>query len=92
MRGSGRGLAVLLAVTSGCSSTEGCAGVGTVSSDGVLFVHKGYGDLGGASFELCARGKCTKGELRQEGISDVSLPAVAVATTAEGSPSPRRGA
>lgn len=68
------GVAVLLAVASGCSSTEGCAGMGTVSSVGVLFVHKGYGDLGGASFELCARGRCAKGELRQKGISDVSLP------------------
>jgi hypothetical protein len=38
------------------------------------FVHQGYGDLGGAFFELCARGTCTRGELRPEGITDVQLP------------------
>ncbi|MFF8021185.1 hypothetical protein ACFZDJ_08645 [Streptomyces sp. NPDC007896] len=68
------GVAALLAATSGCSQAEICAGVGTVSSVGVLFVHQGYGDLGGASFELCARGRCTKGELPQEGVTRVSLP------------------
>lgn len=83
VRGQGRGIAerravvgvaVLLVAATGCSHARDCAGVGTVSGVGVLFVHQGYGDLGGASFELCARGTCTKGELRPEGITDVKLP------------------
>jgi hypothetical protein len=68
------GVPALLVAASGCSRAEACAGVGTVAGIGVLFAHEGYGDLRGASYELCARGKCAKGELREEGITDVSLP------------------
>ncbi|MES9520289.1 hypothetical protein [Streptomyces capoamus] len=67
--------AALLAVTSGCSyGGEPCAGVGTVAGVGVMFDSQGYGDLTGASYELCARGTCAKGTLRHERISHVRLP------------------
>ncbi|MEV5178021.1 hypothetical protein AB0L10_45135 [Streptomyces flaveolus] len=39
-----------------------------------MFDQNGYGDLTGASYELCARGECVKGELRQERIKHVNLP------------------
>lgn len=66
--------AALLAAGSGCSYGEPCAGYDVVSGVGVLFDHRGYGDLTGGSYELCARGECAEGTLRREQITDVSLP------------------
>ncbi|MFG2354952.1 hypothetical protein [Streptomyces sp. NPDC048521] len=68
------GMCAVLAAVSGCSRAEVCAGVGTEAGVGVLFVHEGYGGLDGASYALCARGRCAKGELRREGVTDVRLP------------------
>ncbi|MFJ8111192.1 hypothetical protein [Streptomyces sp. NPDC096132] len=68
------GVSALLAGVSGCSSPGVCAGVGVVSQVGVFFVEEGYGDLAGASYELCTRGECARGELTQEGISNLHLP------------------
>jgi hypothetical protein len=68
------GVAALLAAASACTYTSPpCAGVGVVAGVGLMFLQEGYGDLAGASYELCARGKCAKGELRQEAITHVSL-------------------
>ena len=66
--------AALLAALSGCSQGEPCAGYDVVSGVGVMFDHHGYGDLAGGSYELCTRGKCAKGTLRQERITHVRLP------------------
>ncbi|MER7836544.1 hypothetical protein ABTY98_11650 [Streptomyces sp. NPDC096040] len=66
---------VVTASACGGGSTPGaCGGVGVTSGVGVMFLHRGYTDLVGASYELCARGKCVKGELKQEAITRVSLP------------------
>ncbi|WP_460073464.1 hypothetical protein [Streptomyces sp. YKOK-I1] len=67
------GVSALLAGVSGCSGPGACAGVGVVSQVGVFFVAEGYGDLAGASYELCTRGECVKGRLQQEGISKMNL-------------------
>jgi hypothetical protein len=67
------GVAALLTAVSGCARPEVCAGVGVVSGVGVMFLHEGYGDLAGASYELCTRGTCAKGELGQGDITKVSL-------------------
>ncbi|MEU6667004.1 hypothetical protein [Streptomyces sp. NPDC046727] len=79
MRSDGRAgfLAVgtaLLAASSGCADTNICAGWDVVPGVGVMFDRAGYGDLQGASYELCARGECTEGRLRQERITHVNLP------------------
>ena len=66
--------AALLAAGSGCSYGGPCAGYDVASGVGVLFDHRGYGDLTGGSYELCARGECAEGTLRRERITDVSLP------------------
>ena len=70
------GTAVLPALVSGCADGRVCAGWGVVSQVGVYFVQDGYDELAGASYELCTRGECVKGELKQEGINqiDVRLP------------------
>ncbi|MGW1497389.1 hypothetical protein ACWCQW_02160 [Streptomyces mirabilis] len=68
------GVSALLAIVSACtSSSQPCAGVGVTSGVGVMFLREGYGDLVGASYELCARGTCAKGELQQEDITRVNL-------------------
>ncbi|WP_333777038.1 hypothetical protein [Streptomyces sp. IBSBF 3136] len=72
-------LAVLAAVSvvamtaSACSGSEPCAGVGVTSHIGVMFLQRGYTDLAGASFELCAGGKCVRDHLEQEDITQVDL-------------------
>ncbi|MFF3419996.1 hypothetical protein ACFYW9_35790 [Streptomyces sp. NPDC002698] len=69
-------LAVISAVAvtaSACSSPRPCAGVGVTSQVGVMFLQQGYTDLAGASYELCAGGKCVKDKLEQEDITQVSL-------------------
>ncbi|MFJ8537076.1 hypothetical protein [Streptomyces sp. NPDC093591] len=73
---SGAVAALLAAVTAvtGCSAPKACAGVGVASGVGVMFPHEGYAGLAGASYELCARGACAKGELKQEEITRVNLP------------------
>jgi hypothetical protein len=63
------GVCAVPAAVSGCSRPEACAGVGTEAGVGVLFVHEGYGGLDGAAYELCARGRRAKGDLRREGIT-----------------------
>ncbi|WP_031483229.1 hypothetical protein [Streptomyces bicolor] len=67
------GVAAMVAGVSGCAGTQVCAGVGVVSEVGVYVVQDGYDGLAGASYELCTRGECVKGEFRQEGVSHVSL-------------------
>ncbi|MFB7335998.1 hypothetical protein ACFC00_30880 [Streptomyces adustus] len=67
------GVAALIAGLSGCADTGACAGVGVVSQVGVYVVQKGYDDLAGASWELCTRGKCVRGEFEQEAVTDASL-------------------
>ncbi|MFG2379459.1 hypothetical protein [Streptomyces avermitilis] len=66
-------VSALLAGVSACASPRPCAGVGVESGVGVMFLREGYGDLAGASYELCARGRCAKGELRQEDLTRVHL-------------------
>ncbi|WP_234476100.1 hypothetical protein [Streptomyces sp. MBT65] len=68
------GVSALLAAVSACGSPTPCAGVGVVSGVGVMFLHEGYDGLAGASYELCTRGKCAKGELEEEEITKVNLP------------------
>ncbi|MEW2513957.1 hypothetical protein [Streptomyces sp. NPDC046870] len=68
-------VALVLAALSGCSQEGPCAGYDVVSGVGVMFDRKGYVDLAGGSYELCARGECVRGELpRRERITHVSLP------------------
>jgi hypothetical protein len=68
------GVAALLTTVSACTSpSQPCAGVGVTSGVSVMFLRDGYSDLAGASYELCARGKCVKGELQQEDITRVNL-------------------
>ncbi|MEU5094555.1 hypothetical protein [Streptomyces sp. NPDC020996] len=67
------GVSTLLMAVSACGSSQPCAGVGVVGGVGVFVVHEGYGDLAGASVELCAQGKCVKGRLPDEDISKVNL-------------------
>lgn len=68
------GVAVLFLAVSACGDPGVCAGVGVTSGVGVMFLHEGYDGLAGASYELCTRGTCAKGELRQEEITQVNLP------------------
>ncbi|GHE39221.1 hypothetical protein GCM10017771_57920 [Streptomyces capitiformicae] len=42
------------------ASAVPCAGVGVDSGVSVTFLRDGYGDLTGASYELCARGECVE--------------------------------
>ncbi|MFD8999685.1 hypothetical protein ACFV0T_01655 [Streptomyces sp. NPDC059582] len=67
------GVAVLIAGLSGCADTGACAGVGVVSQVGVYVVQDGYDDLAGASWELCTRGKCVRGEFEQEAVTQANL-------------------
>ncbi|MGW1727817.1 hypothetical protein ACWCQK_33495 [Streptomyces sp. NPDC002306] len=67
------GVAALVAALSGCADVEACPGVGVVSQVGVYVVQDGYDDLAGASWELCTRGRCVKGEFEQEAVTDASL-------------------
>lgn len=67
------GVAALIAALSGCADMETCPGVGVVSQVGVYVVQDGYADLAGASWELCTRGRCVKGEFEQEAVTDVNL-------------------
>ncbi|WP_330348910.1 hypothetical protein [Streptomyces sp. NBC_00582] len=71
---SAAGAGALLAGLSGCADPAVCAGVGVVSQVGVFFVQDGYGDLTGAAYELCTRGKCEQGTLDPERISQIGLP------------------
>ncbi|MEU1512554.1 hypothetical protein ABZ490_10395 [Streptomyces sp. NPDC005811] len=71
--GPAAGAAALLTGLSGCADPELCAGWGVVTEVGVYFVQDGYGDLAGASAEVCTRGECDKGPLRREGVSRVFL-------------------
>ncbi|MER6472881.1 hypothetical protein [Streptomyces collinus] len=71
--------AVLAAVSavvvtmSACSGSKPCAGVGVTSQIGVTFLQRGYTDLAGASYELCAGGRCVKDQLEREDITRISL-------------------
>ncbi|WP_308310741.1 hypothetical protein [Streptomyces sp. GbtcB6] len=67
-------IAVMTTVSACGGNSKPCAGVGVESGVGVMFLQEGYTDLDGASYELCARGKCVKGELEREDITRVSLP------------------
>ncbi|MEU5887885.1 hypothetical protein ABZ835_13780 [Streptomyces sp. NPDC047461] len=66
--------AVVLAGATGCAFQEPCTGVGVRSWVGVYVVQDGYGGLAGASYELCTRGECVKGEFRREAVSGANLP------------------
>ncbi|MFE5190522.1 hypothetical protein [Streptomyces sp. NPDC056628] len=66
-------VSVVAMTASACSSSKPCAGVGVVSQVGVMFLQRGYTDLAGASYELCAGGRCGKGHLEQEDITQLSL-------------------
>ncbi|WOX16226.1 hypothetical protein [Streptomyces sp. N50] len=68
------GVSTLLMAVSACSSSQACDGAGVVAGVGVYVVHEGYGDLAGASVELCAKGKCVKDQLPDEDITSVNLP------------------
>ncbi|MFE5403245.1 hypothetical protein ACFQ9Z_18280 [Streptomyces sp. NPDC056580] len=63
----------VMATASACSSSKPCAGVGVTSQIGVMFLQRGYTDLAGASYELCAAGSCGKGHLEQEDTTRISL-------------------
>ncbi|MEU1178897.1 hypothetical protein ABZ464_14840 [Streptomyces sp. NPDC005820] len=67
------GAAALLTGLSGCADPAPCAGWGVVTDVAVYFVQDGYGDLAGASAEVCTRGGCEKGPLKREDISRVFL-------------------
>lgn len=67
-------VSVVAVTASACGSSEPCAGVGVTSYVGVMFLQRGYPDLAGASYELCAAGQCVKDKLPQEDITRVSLP------------------
>lgn len=66
-------VSVVAMTASACSSPKPCAGVGVTSQIGVMFLQRGYTDLAGASYELCAGGRCGKGHLAQEDITRISL-------------------
>ncbi|MGW5371631.1 hypothetical protein ACWER6_30285 [Streptomyces sp. NPDC004009] len=66
-------VSVVAMTASACSSPKPCAGVGVTSQIGVIFLRRGYTDLAGASYELCAGGRCGKGHLAQEDITRISL-------------------
>ncbi|MDX2697664.1 hypothetical protein PV416_24140 [Streptomyces ipomoeae] len=65
--------ALLLAVSACTSSAVPCAGVGVDSGVSLMFVREGYGDLVGASYELCARGECVDGTLPPENVTRLRL-------------------
>ncbi len=67
------GVAALLVGLSGCADSSTCAGVEVVSQVGVYVVQDGFGDLAGATYELCTRGECAKGEMQQQGISNLAV-------------------
>ncbi|KUM86440.1 hypothetical protein AQI94_21930 [Streptomyces pseudovenezuelae] len=67
-------VSVVAVTASACSSSKPCAGVGVTSQIGVMFLQQGYTDLAGASYELCAGGKCVKDKLEQEDITRINLP------------------
>ncbi|MFF7969858.1 hypothetical protein [Streptomyces sp. NPDC007905] len=66
-------VSVVAMTASACSSSKPCAGVGVTSQIGVMFLQRGYTDLAGASYELCAGDKCVKDHLDQEDITQVGL-------------------
>lgn len=66
-------VSVVAMTASACSSSKPCAGVGVTSQIGVMFLQRGYTDLAGASYELCAGSRCGKGHLEQEDITRISL-------------------
>ncbi|PKW11934.1 hypothetical protein SAMN05428944_0830 [Streptomyces sp. 1222.5] len=66
-------VSVLATTTSACSSAKPCAGVGVTSQIGVMFLQRGYTDLAGATYELCAGGRCVRDHLEQEDITHVTL-------------------
>lgn len=68
------GVSTLLMAVAACGSSQPCGGVGVVAGVGVYVVHEGYGDLAGASVELCAKGECVKDRLPDEEITSVNLP------------------
>ncbi len=65
--------ALLLAVSACTASAVPCAGVGVDSGVSLLFLRDGYGDLTGASYELCARGECVEGTLPPERVTRLRL-------------------
>ncbi|WP_060886122.1 hypothetical protein [Streptomyces caniscabiei] len=67
------GVAALLVGLSGCVDSSICAGLDVVSQVGVYVVQDGYSDLAGATYELCTRGECAKGELKERGIAHVTV-------------------
>ena len=67
-------VSVVAMTASACSSSKPCAGVGVTSQVGVMFLQRGYTDLVGASYELCAGGKCVKDHLERGDITRISLP------------------
>ncbi|MEU4038969.1 hypothetical protein [Streptomyces collinus] len=72
-------LGVLAAVSvvalsaSACGGSQPCAGFGVTSQIGVMFLQRGYSDLTGASYELCAGGRCIEGDLERQDITRISL-------------------
>lgn len=66
--------AVAMTASACSSSPELCGGVGVTSRVGVIFLQHGYKDLEGASYKLCAGGRCVKGHLEQADITQLSLP------------------
>ncbi|MFD9095828.1 hypothetical protein [Streptomyces collinus] len=66
-------VSVVAMTASACSGSQPCAGVGVTSQIGVMFLQRGYTDLAGASYELCAGGSCVKDQLEQEDITQLSL-------------------
>ncbi|MFF0777696.1 hypothetical protein [Streptomyces sp. NPDC003720] len=71
-------LAIVSAVTvtvtgSACGGSEPCAGVGVTSQVGVMFLQRAYTDLAGASYELCAGGRCVRDTLEPGDITRLSL-------------------
>ncbi|MEU8794441.1 hypothetical protein [Streptomyces sp. NPDC048643] len=67
-------VSAVTAAASACSGPKPCAGVGVTSQIGLMFLQRGYDDLGGAAYELCAGGTCVKGHLEQADITHVNLP------------------
>ncbi len=68
-------VSAVAAAASACTpnSQQACAGWGVESEISLMFLQEGYTGLAGASYELCARGRCTDGELKQEDLTRVHL-------------------
>ncbi|MFG3165723.1 hypothetical protein [Streptomyces sp. NPDC048200] len=68
-------VSVVAMTASACgSSPKPCAGVGVTSQIGVMFLERGYNDLEGASYKLCAGDRCVKGHVEQADITHLTLP------------------